>query len=125
MPTKPIYGELEYLDVFDNTYTLLKGNNKIAIPSVITDAYWQSQTNFVFYKNFGTIQFVKEKSFWVAKTSIEKIDKEINFEVSYRREKSPINDLLNTGVFSFLKSPYFIDYKKRENDIDKYLNETR
>jgi thiol-disulfide isomerase/thioredoxin len=122
--TNPIDHELLFRDEFDNYVNFRKGTYKLAAPTVISDAHWKHQTYFMIFQPLDSITFIRDSNdnFWTAKTNDVKMDKELNFDVSYRREIAPIVDY---DEFYFSKTKYSKNGTLRDLDIDSVFNKKK
>jgi thiol-disulfide isomerase/thioredoxin len=115
-------GGIAYGDVFGNIYTLQQGKNKVPFPVLLTDVHGRHQTHFLINNSRQSVFFSLDSisTFWIAKGDDEKLSKELNFEVNYRREVSPIHTI--DDIFLFDKDEYTGNPETRKKDIDAYYD---
>ncbi|UTA67907.1 TlpA disulfide reductase family protein [Emticicia sp. 21SJ11W-3] len=111
---------LAYEDIFDELNDLTEGRNSIPESGLISTSHWRSQD--ILIRNYDEIIEIEADStrpkLIVARTKNEKINKELNFDYSYRCQSDSENDNTFLNAF-FLDSTYLNNYALREEKIDK------
>ena len=118
--SNPVDSEITFQDEFDNYNHYRQGEVKLAVPYVLQDIHWRHQTHFLIFQPYDSLQFFMDKgdNFWMLKTPNPKEEKELNFEVFYRREINPIDKKTHI-VWSFQRfQEYLGDLPLREQKID-------
>ena len=118
--SNPIDSEIAFVDEYDNYNHYRQGDVKLAVPAVLQDIHWRHQTHFLIYQPYDSIRMVLDESdhFWMMQTHDPKKNKELNFEVFYRREINPI-DKESFVTWSFLRyEEYLGNLPLREQKID-------
>lgn len=116
----PIDSDFTFKDEFDNYYHYRQEDIKLTVPSVLQDNHWNHRTHFLIFQPYDSLQFVRDKidNFWLLKTSNPKEEKELNFEVFYRREINPIDEKSKV-TWRFLRFvKYLGNLPLREQKID-------
>jgi thiol-disulfide isomerase/thioredoxin len=115
-------GELGFEDEFDDQMNILKGQMFIQHPTFIFDNYYNHYTTYLVKtkKNLEMI-FDKKDQFWYVKSGDDKLDKELNFDVVFRKNFYPIKNVQDFIKYTLFEKPEYVkNYQLRKNAIDTY-----
>lgn len=116
---------LAYIDEFSSRYALALGINNMPKKYVIQDHHWKKDITYPIPDSIKKVSIVYEDNFWVLKTSDEKLNKFVNFEVCYRKSKDQITDI----QFPFVKynnskgKILFKNDEERDSTINRVYDE--
>jgi thiol-disulfide isomerase/thioredoxin len=120
-----VESELGLENEFDDHEYLRKGQMSIQNPTIIYDANFKHNTKYLI-KTKKKLEMILDKKdqFWYVTSGEHKLDKELNFDVEFRKNLYPINnpqDFITHILFS--KPIYVKNYQLRGKDIDNYFSQ--
>lgn len=112
--------DIAFQDEYDNYNFYRQGEVALAIPSVLQDLDGYHRTSFLIFQPYDSLRFALDTAdnFWTLRAPNPRQEKELNFDVYYRREVSPITEK-NHVHWSFQRFREYIgDLPLRERKID-------
>jgi thiol-disulfide isomerase/thioredoxin len=122
--SKPTDNEIGYDDIFDNHFFLTNGEIHLSGQTVVRDQHWKHQTQFILPEQFDPISFEINKTdgFWYLRVPEEKLERELNFDVYFRKSIAPIRS--PKEAFRFDTTPQMLQKPtSRDKQIAEYYDQ--